>query len=391
MTRVKMGGGGNSRAFTLVELLVVIAIIGILIALLLPAVQAAREAARRMQCSNTLKQLGLACHNFHDAQKRLPNNGYDAIWRGYMRQSNPTQPMGNTHMFNYLTCLLPYIEQGAYYDKIHSLVSVWQKDGRNDSFHCGNNDNITVDGVVYYQPFYDSIRTFLCPSDAGSKAKDTNQQNRNNYFACRGDVWSNWSNTSHNRGAFGSGGERGDTKYDFGSISDGTSNTIFISEAMASPIVNEDSDSKYRTAVVRNFPAGTLASDCLAVRGASGEVAAAFLDDAKGRKGFRWASAQGGYSNFNAALPPNSPSCKEDGSSYPEHTGLYSASSSHTGGCNVGLGDGSVTFVSDTINHETPGTDGLAAVILPNSNTRSPYGVWGALGTRAGGDAGSVP
>jgi prepilin-type N-terminal cleavage/methylation domain-containing protein len=84
-------------AFTLVELLVVIAIIGVLVALLLPAVQAAREAARRMQCGNNLKQLGLACHNFHDTFKALPPSRSDdgLTWCGY---------------------LLPYIEQKAVYD-----------------------------------------------------------------------------------------------------------------------------------------------------------------------------------------------------------------------------------------------------------------------------------
>jgi prepilin-type N-terminal cleavage/methylation domain-containing protein/prepilin-type processing-associated H-X9-DG protein len=91
-------------AFTLVELLVVIAIIGILIALLLPAVQAAREAARRSQCSNNMKQIGLALHNYHDTYKSFPAGGYCC-----------TQP---EYRFNAHIAILPYIEQGPLYEQL---------------------------------------------------------------------------------------------------------------------------------------------------------------------------------------------------------------------------------------------------------------------------------
>ena len=99
------------RAFTLVELLVVITIIGVLIALLLPAVQAAREAARRLQCSNNLKQLGLAMHSFHEAQGALPSAGWGYMWAPHPdRGVNIDQPGG------WMYSLLPHLEQQALFD-----------------------------------------------------------------------------------------------------------------------------------------------------------------------------------------------------------------------------------------------------------------------------------
>jgi len=103
------GGGGSleKRGFTLVELLVVIAIIGMLIALLLPAVQAAREAARRMQCSNHLKQLGLAVHNYHDSLNGLPPS------------------LIGWHRSTFWGIILPYMEQQANWELIDQPTNVW--------------------------------------------------------------------------------------------------------------------------------------------------------------------------------------------------------------------------------------------------------------------------
>ncbi len=99
------------RAFTLVELLVVIAIIGILIALLLPAVQAAREAARRSQCSNNLKQIGLGLHNYHDTHLVFPP--------GYVDEDNRTG-VADGHGWIVTAFLLPFVEQGSLYDQLNT-------------------------------------------------------------------------------------------------------------------------------------------------------------------------------------------------------------------------------------------------------------------------------
>ena len=108
-----LGGRGSvprrRSAFTLVELLVVIAIIGTLVGLLLPAVQAAREAARRSTCGNNLKQLGLALHNYHDAQKRFPLGSWSSLVSGVYDY--------NGHTIN--TWLLPYVEESAVYSKLN--------------------------------------------------------------------------------------------------------------------------------------------------------------------------------------------------------------------------------------------------------------------------------
>ena len=114
----------SRRAFTLVELLVVIAIIGILVALLLPAIQAAREAARRSQCSNNMKQLATALHNFHDTYKRLP----PACAAGPEAVRHQRRRLGE-----FLEVyILPYVEQGVIFDN-------WVLDGTNSGYTNANN------------------------------------------------------------------------------------------------------------------------------------------------------------------------------------------------------------------------------------------------------------
>ncbi len=207
--------------FTLVELLVVIAIIGILIALLLPAVQAAREAARRSQCSNNLKQVGLALHNYLDVHKRLPPY---AVW-GFNAGTRPEEPYHHT----WLTAILPFMEQQALYDSGNINARAWGQ-------------------TLTAQP----VSTLLCPSDNGyTVPSETHNLAVTCYAACEG--WDWWvqgtMGSTHpaavaypvlaNKeltGAFdsvsgsGSGSTQVPKSTRLAEIIDGTSNTIIVAE-----------------------------------------------------------------------------------------------------------------------------------------------------------------
>jgi len=369
----KRGGGGNLSAFTLVELLVVIAIIGILIALLLPAVQAAREAARRMQCANNVKQLSLAFQTFHDAHKRFPGGSFDPNWTSYKRQSNQNESLGEVWRFSFLTLLLPFIEQQSLYDLIASHCQERVSSGQNDVKNPENSG----------APFNNPITAFRCPSDLNSKSM-TGDYVRTSYRGCWGDIWLCWDWDRRARGVL--------TKFDafpreMGSITDGTSNTICIAESLVG--LNEETENRWKFAIVE-LREEVVPAVCLLFKGQEGLLDGgghSAFDRGRGRKGTRWASARQIYSGFITALPPNSISCARG----PENEGYNTASSNHTGGVNVGLLDGAVTFISDTI-HAGEADYNLKNIISRDAFVGpSPYGIWGAAGTIDGGESKALP
>ena len=185
----------SRSAFTLVELLVVIAIIGVLVALLLPAVQYAREAANRMSCTNNLKQIGLALHNYHDVHKRLPPG-----WIG------ATEDPASQNGWGWASMILPQMEQGPLFDQIDFNV------------HVADASNADVRAVV--------IPSFLCPSDGNEEQWEHDGLTfaRSNYVASFGtfpieDAPSNGNGVFYRL-----------SKTKFASITDGLSNTLFIGE-----------------------------------------------------------------------------------------------------------------------------------------------------------------
>lgn len=215
-------------AFTLVELLVVIAIIGVLIALLLPAVQAAREAARRTECVNNQKQLALACHNHHDKHRQMPYGRKYDLWDSY----------------TWMQFVLPDIEQGNVYDNYWTLP----RKGLSHSYPgpngpIGNDDRLRTARHAQISPFY-------CPSDGNSpSANELNTASygfyRGNYRGCVGTGDMYGEPTDSSAGPWGPGvfavkhGQGVDSNsavrtqgVAFGAMSDGTSNTLIVSEGI---------------------------------------------------------------------------------------------------------------------------------------------------------------
>ena len=332
------------RGFTLVEILVALAIIGVLVALLLPAVQAAREAARQMHCSNNLKQLSLASLAFHENRGRFPPGG--RFWK-----DNSQQPGGTCHYDkgSWLVYTLPYMEQQNLYDQLPDLdyfvpldePGLWTEvDPRNNSIRLAEELGVLPVRLPYLR----------CPSDGFGRDKAYA-----NYVASMGPqcldlLWcpefapyEQYCDPSHNglgdwgylasspvgslhearqiRGLFARTG----AYITITMCRDGTSNTILCGEAL--PAEND----------FMQLPSG----------GGIGGVVYPGPD---------WASGSGGNTGSSTIIPINYRSPADNGcgaNSYWNRNVSWGFKSKHPAGAIFAFGDGSVRMLSETIDHKT--------------------------------------
>lgn len=316
-----------ARGFTLVELLVVVAIIGLLIMLLLPAVQAARESARRLSCTNNLKQIGIALHAYHGAHGVLPFGcGPD--------RDGPVASLGSLGDRRYSTHsqLLPYLEQKPVYDAINFNVA---------PFHPYINA-ATWNEEVYAAPqalvvngraATVQISCFLCPSDTD---RIRAPWGHNNYRACNGGSWS---------GRLGNGMFGQNSKVRFGDVRDGLSQTAMFSERVKGTW-NHDS---YEPQSSIFDLAGVWTEEAFREECARLTFQEAKQYDHDVESGQTWLEGNMNWTRYNHVLPPNRLACKNgftwDGVALPP-------SSRHPGGVNVLFGDGTVRFVAETVDAE---------------------------------------
>ena len=331
------------RGFTLIELLVVIAIIAILIALLLPAVQQAREAARRTQCKNSLKQLGLALQNYHDAYGRFcPARG------------GPNDGANRAGDQSGLVRLLPYMDQAAAYKLI-----------RQDT----NTVPVCWDGN--FLPWRTQISMLLCPSapSASGPLGNPGVVGLKSYHFCVGTtINNNYAGATDGMFGFhGAGGSKG-----LRDVRDGSSNTI----AMAEKGLGNPSDRTVVGNSTFNNPTTISSNPTLCLVQARGGTYLAATSVSSWAQGSLWPFGHPHWNAVTTVLPPNGPSCYTGGGNDDNPSndwGIFTPNSHHTGGVHALMGDGAVRMISNNIDAGNYG-----AGTPPN------FGAWGALGTIAG-------
>ncbi|MDZ4818498.1 MAG: DUF1559 domain-containing protein [Planctomycetota bacterium] len=326
------------QGFTLVELLVVIAIIGILVSLLLPAIQAARAASQRMSCSNSVKQMNLAVLNYVSARKKFPAGrmgGVNGQWSVHAQ-------------------ILPYIEETA----TASFVN----------FAADTGANTTAQQMT--------IKSFLCPTAPPERLVDLDTTTtqapagRSSYRACGGsDTGQAAAGVEKNNGIFML------NRYTtMGQITDGTSKTALFSEVMLGDGSVELSEVPGDTFAIAssNESADQVYQACLPITQSYHTLTGATKQWCQ--HGRNWTNGNYISTRYNHVMTPNGPSCtRTSGASMVPNNinvsgGAVTASSLHTGGVNLGLADDSVHFVSDSVD----------------------VTVWRALGSKNGAEVASI-
>ncbi|MCL2119962.1 MAG: DUF1559 domain-containing protein, partial [Planctomycetaceae bacterium] len=356
------------------------------IALLLPAIQAAREAARRTQCANNFRQAALALHNYHDVYTSFPAR---VNWWQTKKASGNWGPMFP---------LLPFIEQLAAYDQIKIDIRT------NPNFACSSSSPVFQTLV---------IATVICPSDGPARIVDSangtdDLTSGTNIMFSMADIACINQDMGNTQSGTGAGSTIPPSPvglfetsqivsralfgenywHSMAAVTDGTSNTVMLGEAAASPEVRTGTapnvlrgGATVQTAIF-NLP-NLQAGECMKVQVGPNEI----QNPARSLRGRRWGDGRAAFIGFNTILPPNAPSCYRDTSTF-QNWGIYSASSYHPGGANVALADGSGRFIYDAIDC---GDYNAAHQVATYLSSPSPYGVWGALGTINGSESKPVP
>ncbi len=335
------------RGFTLVELLVVIAIIGILVALLLPAVQAAREAARRTQCNNNLKQFGLALHNYHDTHKSFP------FGKGAKYSTAVIYARWSLHAL-----ILPFLEQRNLQDTIDFNFAP---------------ETPGMAGVINFMPAFQNVnrenavvcRTriplFFCPSD---------QQPT--------DIWNAQNNYVGNQGGWLC--DRGDLPAGPGDVAPTETQTgifYFLSQIRTADVIDGLSNTAFFSEKLRGQGTPNPRTDLFVIQNQTSLnntfTTCASLNPATAtpltsKWGYSWVMGENCCTLYNHVSGPNSRSCAGipfPGNNMTNMSMQVPPSSRHPGGVNMMMGDGSVRFATDSVD----------------------LTIWRGVGTRAGGEA----